>query len=137
MTIYHYYSPDVFPNRVSFAGYYDGDILKIAVSRCGDKDIFIRKKGKLITETRLKSGEIFAEIKTAVQTAGIFVHVCQGLEGVLIFNPDVLSTQKEGKDTFYYPEPSEIKARHKSEFKLEITPEIQAKRAARLAKKKA
>jgi hypothetical protein len=58
--LYRFYSkPKDTQNRVSVIGQFVDGNLQIAISRCSKRDNFIRKKGRLIAENRLKKGIIY------------------------------------------------------------------------------
>lgn len=48
--------------RVAVVGEHSEGMLKIAVSRCSEKENFIRVKGRKIAEGRLRKGKTYAEI---------------------------------------------------------------------------
>jgi hypothetical protein len=60
--MFRYYSIHTDPIRVTVVGEHSEGVLKIAVSRCSNKDNFYRKKGRLIAEGRLAKGKVFAYI---------------------------------------------------------------------------
>lgn len=59
--MFHYYSKkNDNPVRVVITGEHKDGILKLAAARCSKKDQFIKKKGRTISENRLKGGKLYA-----------------------------------------------------------------------------
>lgn len=61
--------------RVTVVGEFSEGKLKMAVSRCGKKDNFSRKRGRAIAEGRLKKGLTYRSIDMANCTTHDFVEV--------------------------------------------------------------
>ena len=61
--MYRFYSrPTETKSRVTVVGEYSEGVLKIAASRCSEKDNFRRKTGRAIAEGRLKKGKLFSSV---------------------------------------------------------------------------
>jgi len=71
--MFRFYSTHTDPVRVTVVGEHSEGVLKIAVSRCSNKDNFYRKKGRLIAEDRLHKGKVFALFPMETCTVSRFV----------------------------------------------------------------
>jgi hypothetical protein len=63
--IFRFYSNHTVTNRVTVVGEFDGDLLKISVARCSNKDQFRKKKGRAIAENRLRGGYLHDTIRVS------------------------------------------------------------------------
>jgi len=61
--MYRFYSEPNQPVRVTVVGLFVDGWLYTAVSRCSNKDNFIRKKGRMIAEGRLVKGKYIKPLK--------------------------------------------------------------------------
>lgn len=52
-------------NRVTIAGHFEGTLLYLSAARCGNKDNFCRKTGRLISEGRLNKQKYLSIIDTS------------------------------------------------------------------------
>lgn len=87
----HYYSSPEDSNRISFAGEYEGNILKIAAARKSDKDVFIRKVGRKKAEGRLRGDILVACSTVSDASTNTFVSKCRELEEVIHSNPGIVN----------------------------------------------
>lgn len=60
--MYRFYSSPYGTSRVSVVGNHENGVLQVAVARCSEKDNFIRKKGRMIAEGRLRKGKIYRNV---------------------------------------------------------------------------
>ena len=75
--MFRFYSNPMQSNRVSVVGQYDNNILSIAVARCSNKDNFIRKKGRMIAEGRLRKGKVFLVRNMVTCSSSDFVNIAK------------------------------------------------------------
>ena len=85
--MYHFYSNSTDGNRVSVAGQHSEGVLKLAVSRCSNKDNFVRKKGRLIAEGRLLKGKLHSEYPMEVCDIQRFVEIAKNVSKDVISDP--------------------------------------------------
>lgn len=95
--IYRYYSNPWYGNRVSVAGKFEDNKLKLAVSRCSNSDNFSKVVGRSLAEKRLKEDNVIAmfpmrecNIKTFRDIAD---HVCDLVRAY----PTLIQENKETK----------------------------------------
>ena len=79
--IYRFYSSPEHKNRVAVIGEYAEGQLTLAVSRCSDKDNFVRKKGRFIAEGRLKKGKIYGIVTIPKPTTEDFLKIAGRIAG--------------------------------------------------------
>ena len=65
--------------RVVVVGDYSDNKLKIAVSRCSQRDSFVKIKGRHIAEGRLNKGKLFSITPMNVCDSNIFVQVAKAI----------------------------------------------------------
>lgn len=76
--MYRFYSSPNQGVRVSVVGdYTEGGYLEIAVARCSSKDPFVRKKGRLIAEGRLRKGRLHSVHSLPRCTSEDFVRIAK------------------------------------------------------------
>ena len=80
MFIFRFHSKEgELSNRVTVVGAIINDQLQIAVSRCGDRDNFSRKKGNFIAEKRLEEGKTYCTFSMKDCSTKQFVLIAKGV----------------------------------------------------------
>lgn len=74
--------------RVAVVGEHSEGMLKIAVSRCSEKENFIHVKGRKIAEGRLRKGKTYTEIP--METCNIHTFVTKAKE----ISQEVITSKK-------------------------------------------
>lgn len=87
--MYRFYSNPEQKVRVSVVGEFKNGILGLAVSRCSEKDTFIKKKGRMIAEGRLQKGKIYKAIFMEECNSSIFVEEAKKCVEELMTNKNV------------------------------------------------
>ena len=78
--MFRFYSKaDETKNRVSVVGECTDGTLKIAVSRCSSKDNFVRKKGRELAETRLKTGNVYFQVQANTCDVREFLYLAKSI----------------------------------------------------------
>jgi hypothetical protein len=81
--MFRYYSPNYYYNRVTIVGEHKDGKLKLAASRCSNKDNFSRKVGRELAEKRLQEGKIIAEIPMLACNSKLFVQFAISMADVV------------------------------------------------------
>lgn len=90
-----FYSNPTVGNRTTVVGELTDGVLKIAVSRTGKKEMFIRKKGRAIAEGRLAKGRLYTQVawpKEAI-TSEEFVQIALPIAEEVIKSKKVISDE--------------------------------------------
>ena len=70
--------------RVTVVGEFIDGKLRLAVSRCSEKDHFVKKVGREIASKRLLDGDLIAEINVNKMSMGVFIEasetICDAVE---------------------------------------------------------
>lgn len=94
--IFRYYSPvpsywEPIKARVTVVGIHEDGLLKVAVSRCGEKDLFSRQKGRFIAECRLKEGKFIAMFPMKECRIANFIPFAEMVSSLVINDPRLIN----------------------------------------------
>lgn len=89
--MYRFYSSAENKNRVSVVAEYSEGILKVAVSRCSNKDHFCRKKGRYIAEGRLQKGKTYLTKEMETCDVKTFVDIARNIAKELVTSKKVMA----------------------------------------------
>jgi hypothetical protein len=81
-TFYFYSKPEKKKSRLSIAGVYNPEsgLIKIGLAQCNQKDIFIKKFGRMIAEKRAVKHPIVETFINEGENPGVeFVNICRQL----------------------------------------------------------
>ena len=97
--IFRYYSPAPYwvaqkAPRTTVVGIHEGEMLKIAVSRCSESDMFSRQKGRFIAEKRLEEGKFFAMFPLKECRISNFIPYAQAVAELVNNDPRLLENNK-------------------------------------------
>ena len=97
--IFRYYTPvrywDGKVPRATVVGVHEDGMLKVAVSRCSESDMFSRQKGRFIAEKRLQEGKFFAMFPMKECKVKTFIPYAQIVSHLVCNDPRVIETTKE------------------------------------------
>jgi hypothetical protein len=97
-----YTKPEQGHNRVTVVGEHKDGLLKIAVARCGKKDVFIKKRGRIIAENRLTKDLLFNVYPMTECTSKDFVNIATNVAEEVLRTKEVVSEKfkkvKEDKE---------------------------------------
>lgn len=93
--IYRFYSnPIQYKARITVVGEWNKEetTFKFSVARCSEKDQFIRKKGRMIAEGRLKKDKIYLTIKNVVikPTTELFVEYANKISSLVASRKNII-----------------------------------------------
>ena len=91
--IYRFYSSAENPNRIAVIGEYENGVLNIAVSRCSNNDIFLRKRGRAIAEGRLHKGRLHSIFHMKQPKTEAFIEIASSI--IKMVHIDKISVPKE------------------------------------------
>ncbi len=78
-------------NRVTVVGDYQDGVLKIAVSRCSDKDTFTKIRGRGLATGRLLRGKIYKSFTLKEINTEKFIEIASSEAALVEKNPELVS----------------------------------------------
>lgn len=97
--MYRFYSSPTNKVRVCVVGKVEtipnGNVLSVAVSRCSEKDPFIKKKGRAIAEGRLMKNKTYCKVRVPDNqvTSEQFIEIAKIVSEVVIKSKEVVRSE--------------------------------------------
>lgn len=89
--------------RVTVVGSFNENILDLAVSRCSEKDSFVKKIGREKAIERLNSGNIISSVVVSQPSLNTFINAAKAITEYVIFFGTKTETTLVEKTYFVYP----------------------------------